>query len=204
MSFCAVHLAHIIQKYLSLMSELHKGKLSSFSPEPGWGGGYVWDPEISRTSRKNTGYFWNKISRLLAAQSPALQCSSTLGCLFFLPLALVSSSGTLDQCILWLVSRVHASWKVHFFLCDQRFSLKSCQGYNLSAHSSSALSWCRAWIGRRPVLFLWNWELNAIFSHLWAGTFQRVYSSEINLLVLRTRVCFSFPKTLCRQKTLLF
>lgn len=142
----------------------------------------------------------------MAALCPAsvqLKGSSALGCLFFMTDVLVTSSSVTG----WMCP-LAGSWsscfiKNAFSLWDQRSSSKLCQGYNLS-HVHHLVLAKAAWIGRRPVLGLWNWELNSIFSNLWVGTFQRVYSSEINILVLITRVCFCFPKTSYRHRTVLF
>lgn len=81
---------------------------------------------------------------------------------------------------------------------DQRFSLKPCQGYNLS-HALHLVLAEAAWIGRRPVLGLWNWELNAVFS--WNVSQGLLFR---DILVPITRVWFCFPKTSIRQKTVLF
>lgn len=64
-----------------------------------------------------------------------------------------SSSDPLHQCVLWLVAGVPVSLKNAFGLWDQRFSLKPCQGYNLSSALHLVLAEA-AWIGRRPVLAL--------------------------------------------------
>lgn len=93
-----------------------QGHVVELFPKPGWGG---MCETLRYSELQGKTLVISETKKLFAGKPDLLLCSSPNAPLLlavcpFCLLPLFSLPQSLDQCVLWLVSRVPVSWKVHF------------------------------------------------------------------------------------------